>query len=227
MMVGRSVEQIFPAREPAPGAEVLRVAGYCHPTEFEDISFSLRRGEILGFYGLVGAGRSEVMQALFGITRPSAGRISVGGRSRAPPPRRGHRPRPGLRARGPRAQGAIAGLPIFQNVTLPSLGHTSRAGFLRLAYEFALARDYVAAGSARGSLDADVGRCRAATSRRWSSPSGWRPGRGSSSSTSRPRASTSAPRRRCTASWPSWRRWGWGSSWCRPRSRRSSACPTA
>ncbi|MGY9010952.1 MAG: ATP-binding cassette domain-containing protein, partial [Rhodobacterales bacterium] len=50
-----------------------------HPTEFRDISFQLNTGEILGFYGLVGAGRSEVMQALFGITTPSAGTVTLQG----------------------------------------------------------------------------------------------------------------------------------------------------
>ncbi|MFM7445197.1 MAG: sugar ABC transporter ATP-binding protein, partial [Tabrizicola sp.] len=77
MMVGRSVDQIFPARVLRPGAPVLTVSGYSHPTEFADISFTLRQGEILGFYGLVGAGRSEVMQSLFGITRPSKGAVRI------------------------------------------------------------------------------------------------------------------------------------------------------
>ncbi|WP_372836380.1 sugar ABC transporter ATP-binding protein, partial [Puniceibacterium confluentis] len=69
-MVGRAVDTIFPERHRAVGDEILAVAGYAHPTEFADINFKLRRGEILGFYGLVGAGRSEFMQALFGVTRP-------------------------------------------------------------------------------------------------------------------------------------------------------------
>ena len=80
MMVGRSVDQIFPARTRNIGAEVLKVAGYSHPTEFADIGFTLHRGEILGFYGLVGAGRSEVMQALFGITKPSKGACRIDGK---------------------------------------------------------------------------------------------------------------------------------------------------
>ena len=79
MMVGRDVSQIFPDRTPQIGDDVLRVEGMSHPTEFSDISFDLRQGEILGFYGLVGAGRSEFMQALFGITRPSAGIVRIGG----------------------------------------------------------------------------------------------------------------------------------------------------
>ena len=79
LMVGRSIDAIFPKRAHQRGEEVLEVAGYGHPTEFADIGFTLRQGEILGFYGLVGAGRSELMQALFGITRPSKGVVRIDG----------------------------------------------------------------------------------------------------------------------------------------------------
>ena len=75
LMVGRDVASIFPARTPQLGRAILEVEGYDHPTEFADIGFTLRHGEILGFYGLVGAGRSEVMQALFGITRAARGSL--------------------------------------------------------------------------------------------------------------------------------------------------------
>ena len=122
MMVGRTVDHIFPERSPTVAEVVLHVVGYAHPTEFADIGFTLKRGEILGFYGLVGAGRSEFMQALFGITKPSKGVCKINGKIRAirspadavangivyVPEDRGK-------------QGAIIGLPIFQNITLPSL----------------------------------------------------------------------------------------------------------
>jgi rhamnose transport system ATP-binding protein len=159
MMVGRAVDQIFPKRSHNIGEEVLRVTGYCHPTEFDDIGFSLKKGEILGFYGLVGAGRSEVMQALFGITRPSRGACRIDGkvsvlRSTSEAIAAGIVYVPEDRGR----QGAVKGLPIFQNVTLPSLDKTSRAGFLRLAEEFALARQYTQRLDLRAaSLDQDVG----------------------------------------------------------------------
>lgn len=159
MMVGREVDQIFPARQPNPGDEVLRVVGYDHPTEFEGIEFSLRRGEILGFYGLVGAGRSEFMQALFGITRPSKGAVKIDGavrviRSPADAVANGIVYVPEDRGK----QGAITALPIFQNVTLPSLGRLSKNGFLRLAEEFALTREYTRRLDLRAaSLDTPVG----------------------------------------------------------------------
>lgn len=159
MMVGRSVDQIFPPRSHNIGPPVLTVAGYCHPTEFADVGFTLHRGEILGFYGLVGAGRSEVMQALFGITTPSKGAVRIDDQVRVI--RSTHEAIaagivyvPEDRGR----QGAIRGLPIFQNVTLPSLARTSRAGFLRLAEEFRLSRDYTRRLDLRASsLDQELG----------------------------------------------------------------------
>ncbi|KKB86560.1 D-ribose transporter ATP-binding protein [Devosia limi DSM 17137] len=158
MMVGRSVDHIFPARNAVIGETVLEARGLSHPTEFDDISFSVRKGEILGFYGLVGAGRSEVMQAVFGMTNPSAGTMVLDGKTITPrsaadaveagivyvPEERGK-------------QGVITNQPIYQNVSLPSLNKTSTSGFLRLAEEFALARTYTERLDLRASsLSQDV-----------------------------------------------------------------------
>ncbi|MET3896806.1 rhamnose transport system ATP-binding protein [Devosia sp. UYZn731] len=143
LMVGRSVDHIFPARNAVIGDTVFEANGLSHPTEFDDISFAVRKGEILGFYGLVGAGRSEVMQAVFGMTTLSSGSMTLDGQPIAPksaadaveagivyvPEERGK-------------QGVITGQPIFQNVSLPSLKKTSSNGFLRAAKEFDLARTY-------------------------------------------------------------------------------------
>jgi rhamnose transport system ATP-binding protein len=159
LMVGRSVDQIFPKHKSTLGDVVLKVDDLSHPTEFDGIGFELRRGEILGFYGLVGAGRSEVMQSLFGLTRPSRGSIELDGKSIAPrspadavdsgivyvPEERGK-------------QGVVIGLPIFENVSLPSLRRTSRNGVLRLKEEFDLARVYAERLDLRASsLSQDVG----------------------------------------------------------------------
>jgi rhamnose transport system ATP-binding protein len=159
MMVGRTIEQIFPKRQVGLGAEAISVSGYSHATEFEDIGFTVRKGEILGFYGLVGSGRSEIMQALFGMTRPSRGEVRIGGR-----PALIREPADAIRQgivyvpedRG--KLGAVIGLPIFQNVTLPSLGKTSRNGFLQLAEEFRVAREYASRLDLRAAaLDQDIG----------------------------------------------------------------------
>jgi len=143
LMVGRDVKDVFPKVKVEIGAPVLVVERYSHPTEFRDISFELRRGEILGIYGLIGAGRSELCQSLFGITRPSAGRLSLEGkpidiRSSRDAIRAGIVYVPEERGR----HGLALPMPIFQNMSLPSLAKTSRSGFLKAANEFALARKY-------------------------------------------------------------------------------------
>ena len=159
LMVGRELGQVFPERRAALGETVLEVSGLSHPTEFADVSFDLRRGEILGFYGLVGAGRSEVMQALFGVTK-AQGTVRLDGQAltiRAPadaiaagivyvPEDRGR-------------QGAVLGLPIVDNVALPSLPRLSRAGFVAMAEEYDLARTYTARLELRAAaLDQDIGK---------------------------------------------------------------------
>ena len=159
MMVGRDVGQVFPKGASKIGNVVLKVDGFSHPTEFDNISLELRAGEILGFYGLVGAGRSEFMQALFGMTKPSKGTLQLDGKalslsSAAEAVGHGIVYVPEERGR----QGAVIGLPIFKNVTLPSLQKTSRSGFLKLANEFALSREYTNRLDLRASsLSQDVG----------------------------------------------------------------------
>ncbi|MFN8830353.1 MAG: sugar ABC transporter ATP-binding protein [Labrys sp. (in: a-proteobacteria)] len=136
MMVGRPIDQVFPKRDIAIGDVVLEVEGLSNATEFSDVGFTLRRGEILGLYGLVGAGRSEAMQALFGISRPSRGSVRLMGREveiREPgdaiaagiayvPEDRQH-------------QGAVLPLGIRENTTLASLFTHVRNGFLSLRSE--------------------------------------------------------------------------------------------
>ena len=160
MMVGRSVDQIFPKSEHEIGDTILKVRGYCHPTEFDGISFELRRGEIVGFYGLVGAGRSELMQAIFGITRPSEGAIEIDGQPvRIQSPSDAINAWDRLRARRPGAAGhrdRPADLPECHPAV--PWQRTSRSGFLQLAEEFALAREYTERLDLRAaSLDQDVG----------------------------------------------------------------------
>lgn len=85
LMIGRRLEEYFPARaRTEPGEEVLRVEGLSGPAGFSDVSFRVRAGEVVGFAGLVGAGRSEVARAVFGLDPHSAGRVWVRGRDVAP-----------------------------------------------------------------------------------------------------------------------------------------------
>ena len=78
-MVNRELTEIYPKKNNKAADEILRVENLCQKGVFEDISFTLRKGEILGFSGLMGSGRTEVMNALFGITHPTSGTIYING----------------------------------------------------------------------------------------------------------------------------------------------------
>ena len=131
MMVGRPIDQVFPKRDIAIGEVVLKVEGLANPTEFADISFELRRGEILGFYGLVGAGRSEAMQCLFGMSAASSGRVTLNGI-----PLKIASPVDAIAAgisyvpEDRQEQGAILSLTIRENITLASIASHVRNFFL-------------------------------------------------------------------------------------------------
>lgn len=79
MMVGRDIADVYPPHETQPG-EVFFEANHIESDRVHDISFNLRRGEVLGFYGLMGAGRSEVMRALLGIDKSTKGDIILEGK---------------------------------------------------------------------------------------------------------------------------------------------------
>ncbi len=81
MMVGRPIDSLFPKAEAVIGETVLEVRNLNHGRHVRDISFSLRRGEILGVAGLVGSGRTELALTLFGMTPATSGEISVEGRA--------------------------------------------------------------------------------------------------------------------------------------------------
>ncbi|WP_413990345.1 sugar ABC transporter ATP-binding protein [Labrys okinawensis] len=136
LMVGRSIDQVFPKREVPIGEVALEVKDLSNATEFADISFALRKGEILGLYGLVGAGRSEAMQAVFGISKPSAGEISLAGK-----PLSIHSPADAIAAgiayvpEDRQIQGAVLPFGVRENTTLASLFRHARGGFLSLASE--------------------------------------------------------------------------------------------
>ncbi|WP_031522111.1 sugar ABC transporter ATP-binding protein [Siccibacter colletis] len=143
MMVGRAITQTYPKIACEPGETVLEVKNLSHPTEFANISFSLRKGEILGFYGLVGAGRTELMQALCGVSRPASGEIVLNG-----VPVSFSQPADAICAgivcvpEERQKQGAIIELPIAQNISLPQLGTLNPNGVLNETREWALADEY-------------------------------------------------------------------------------------
>jgi ABC-type sugar transport system ATPase subunit len=144
MMIGRSLEEYFPSHIHAQiGEELLRVEGLSSPGKFENLSFTLRAGEVLGFAGLVGAGRSEMAQALFGLDRAATGRVYVRGQALdLGGPRHAMRAGLGLVPEDRKRQGLVLVMSALANTTLPILGRLSRWSFIRRSAERALVGTY-------------------------------------------------------------------------------------
>ncbi|WP_201760439.1 MULTISPECIES: sugar ABC transporter ATP-binding protein [unclassified Nonomuraea] len=137
MMAGRPLGELFPRADGGrSGEELLKVEGLSVPgepgsgrTPLREISLSVRAGEIVGVAGLMGAGRSELLESIFGLHRPTAGSMSLGGR-----PYRPRRPKGAIRrgvalvAEDRKAQSLVLGNTIAFNASLPSLGRFLRFG---------------------------------------------------------------------------------------------------
>jgi rhamnose transport system ATP-binding protein len=128
-MVGREISQLFPKKETKIGEELLRVEGLGRTGYFADISFSLRRGEIMGLTGLVGAGRTEVCQAIFGIARPDRGKIFWKGKEvQIKNPLDAMRNGIGYLPEDRQKQGLVLQWAIARNISLPSLDKFAARG---------------------------------------------------------------------------------------------------
>jgi rhamnose transport system ATP-binding protein len=136
MMVGRPIDQVFPKRVIPIGDVILKVDGLTNATEFADISFELRKGEILGFYGLVGAGRSEVMQCLFGLSGHTKGTITLEGKTVSfASPEQAIAAGVSYVPEDRQHQGAVLPLSIRDNITLASIAQHVRNLFLNTKSE--------------------------------------------------------------------------------------------
>jgi len=145
LMIGRPLAEYLPPHDASPaGEELLRVEGLTLPGRFEDVSFSLRAGEVVGLAGLVGAGRSEVAGALFGVEPAASGRMRVGGREvRIRSPREAIRLGIGLVPEDRKRQGLVPSASALHNISLAILDRLSRLTWLRRAEERVLAQHYV------------------------------------------------------------------------------------
>ncbi|MGI6872335.1 sugar ABC transporter ATP-binding protein, partial [Amycolatopsis sp. 3B14] len=139
LMSGRRVETVYPERLESTvdsSTELLRVENLTRRGEFENVSFTLRRGEILGVAGLVGAGRSELLETIFGGRKPDAGKVFVEGKRLKP----GDVPSAvkagiGLAPEERKSQALLLEMSVAHNVTLASLPAYSRFGFTDRARE--------------------------------------------------------------------------------------------
>ena len=135
LMVGRNLEQQFPKEYAELGETVLEVKNLSGGIVY-DCSFSLRAGEVLGFGGLVGAGRSELMELIYGARRYDSGSITYHGRDlKKISPLKAIESKISLVPEDRRRQGLISILPIRQNISLSYLKELSRYGFMKLKKE--------------------------------------------------------------------------------------------
>jgi ABC-type sugar transport system ATPase subunit len=144
-MVGREVTSIYQRTPLEPGPELLRVSKLSRKGLLHDISFSLRAGEIVGMAGLMGAGRTELCRAIFGVDPIDSGTITVEGKelsTRNP----GEAVRAGIAliTEDRQKTGLAIGLPIQYNVTMASLGRFSKAGVVNHSAEKQATADFVA-----------------------------------------------------------------------------------
>ena len=131
LMVGRSIEAQYPRVRGEVGREVLRVTGLTSPGSFDDINLTVRAGEVVGLAGLVGAGRTEVLRAIFGADPHASGTIEVAGNTlKTSGVGAAIQLGVGLVPEDRKAQGLVLGASVADNLSLVQLGPTSRGGLI-------------------------------------------------------------------------------------------------
>lgn len=145
-MTGRAVKNVFPDRPGVPhdAPVLLEVDSLSLASEFENVSLRVRAGEIVGLAGLVGSGRSEIIETIYGARRATSGTVTVDGS----PIARGSVPAAiaagmGLSPEERKSQGLLLGQPIFKNVTLSSFAEIAHAGWLDEAAERSVADEQI------------------------------------------------------------------------------------
>ncbi|MFL4908117.1 sugar ABC transporter ATP-binding protein [Streptomyces sp. MMS24-I2-30] len=143
LMTGRNVEYVFPERPAAApdGAPVLQVRGLSRPGEFAPLDLTVRAGEIVGLAGLVGSGRSEVLETIYGARKPGSGQVLVDGKALRP----GSVPAAvraglGLAPEERKAQALLMLESVTRNVSVSTLSRFSRGGWLDRRAELGAAR---------------------------------------------------------------------------------------
>ena len=157
-MVGRSLAEFFPRQhesiEPIP---ILEVRSLSQDPYFADVNFSVRRGEVVGIYGLIGSGRTRLGKALFGLARADSGEIRVNGKARKiTTPAHGVAAGIAFVPEDRRVQGLVHVLGVGTNLTLARLKHLCTASFVRRRDEQALVESNVRDLNIRARFDEDA-----------------------------------------------------------------------
>ncbi len=130
-MVGRSITEFYPDRRNKPGEVLLEVKNFEQPGVFHDINFNLRKGEILGFAGLMGSGRTEIMRAVFGVDPHAGGELVFKGE-----PLKITKPEDAIKAglgfvtENRKTEGLILDFSILRNIALPSVDSFAQSGVI-------------------------------------------------------------------------------------------------
>ena len=134
MMIGRTIGERFPKRDVQIGEEVLRVEGLTHEKLFHDIDFSVKAGEVLGFSGLMGAGRTEIMQAIFGNIPVKSGKIFIEGKEVViKNPRQAIKAGIGFITEDRKTEGLLLEKSIAENIEIANLNKISKNSVLQAA----------------------------------------------------------------------------------------------
>ncbi|MDX3096485.1 sugar ABC transporter ATP-binding protein [Streptomyces sp. ME01-24h] len=156
-MVGRALDELYPKQAAEIGEVALSVRRLTREGVFTDVSFEVRRGEIVGLAGLVGAGRSEVARAIFGVDRRDAGEVVVDGK-----PLRGGAPSLAMAAgialvpEDRRAQGLVMDMSIERNIGLTGFAATTKGGLMSRRAERSRALDWAVRLQVKYARLADV-----------------------------------------------------------------------
>lgn len=128
MMIGREIGERYPSRDVKIGKEVLKVKGLTRKGTFHDVSFSVRAGEVLGVSGLMGAGRTEIMQAIFGNLSYESGTIEIDGKEvKISNPRQAMEHGIGFITEDRKTEGLMLDKSIRENISLCNLGRISKS----------------------------------------------------------------------------------------------------
>jgi len=146
LMTGRRIENVFPAHRPVPAdaAVLLEVSGLTLRGVFADVDLAVRAGEVVGLAGLVGSGRSEILETIYGARRATSGTVRVAGNALRPGSvRHAVDAGVGLSPEERKSQGLLLEEPIFKNVTLASFARFARVGLLDERREREVAREQI------------------------------------------------------------------------------------
>lgn len=158
MMIGRELTQMFPERKPDIGDVILKVDNLSVSNRAKNVSFEVRRGEILGFFGLVGSGRTETMRAIFGADKKKSGKVWLNGKEVAfRDPRSAIRSGVGYLSEDRKSLGLMVHQSIKINATITCLGKVTTKGFIRRAAERTYVTELLKQISTKyGSIEDDI-----------------------------------------------------------------------